>query len=291
MKKQFFIILFVVLESSCLNDTGNNEITTGIKENDLTEYNLKCKVNEISFIKYNAKDSFGIALKDGIHKSDYDSLSSLEKTISFNKEGYITSKIKYNDGVILSKANFIRDSLNRKIKKNVFNSEDELTGKQIFKYNLNGKISEMNSYNNNGEIQMKWIYIYEDNKVTRNDYYSSGRKVSRYIKTYNDEEDLIKLKYLDFEDSKMNYINNYSYNHKENTVTQINKSFYSIEIDDTKFFRKFNNAGVLIEETINDFTTTKYQYEYDQHNNWTKQIWISNEFPRFIIERKIQYYD
>ena len=88
-----------------------------------------------------------------------------------------------------------------------------------------------------------------------------------------------------------NYIHNYSYNAEENSVTEINKSFYSIELDDTKWFRKYNNSGDLIEETLNDYYATKYQYEYDQHNNWTKQIQISLEFPRYIIERKIDYFE
>jgi len=303
MRKILTLLLLLTVLSNCKESDKKENIetkiepvtdkksTTEIKKNDLLEYNLKGKVKGFSAIKYKAKDSFGIVLKDGIHKDKYSSLSDYEETISFNKEGYVTRKTKHNDGVLIWKENIIRDSLYRKIESNKFNSKNKLTGKQAFKYNKNGKISEMNAYKNDGDIEGKWIYIYEEKKMTRNNYNSDGSMYSSYISTYNDKGALIEFKYLDYEERKYNYTNNYSYNVEENTKTKINKLYYSLELEDTKWLSKYNESGDLIKKTLGDSYITKYEYEYDEQNNWTKQIEYSDGFPEFIIERKINYFN
>ncbi len=291
MKNQFLILLVCVFGVDCSNGISDKKIKTQIKKNDLLEYNLKGKIKGFSETKYKAKDSFGIVLKDGIYKDKYSSLSDLEESITFNKEGFVISKTEYNDGIVEKQEKFIRDSLYRKTESNFYNSKNKFAGKQIFKYNESGDISEMTAYKSDGKIEGKWIYIYEKNKMTRNNYGSEGNLYSNYISTYNDKGELIEYKHLDFENRKYNYTINYIYNTKQNTKTEVNKSYYSSELEDIKWFSKYNKSGDLIIKTLDDSYITKYEYDYDEHNNWTKKIEFSDVFPEFITERKIQYFE
>ena len=61
-------------------------------------------------------------------------------------------------------------------------------------------------------------------------------------------------------------------------------------------FYKYDDRGNIIEQKQNGINIT-YKYEYDEMNNWTRQIKfvvkISQhiEIPQYIVEREIEYYD
>ncbi|MCG8734112.1 hypothetical protein [Tenacibaculum finnmarkense] len=289
MKNKILSLLIILIIFSCKENSTQEKLLK--KENDLSEYNLKNNVKYFLAIKYIAKDSFGIVLKNGIYKDKYDNLSEYEESISFNKEGFVLNKIEFNDGKIKSKEVFIRDSLNRKSQLKHFNSKNEFTRKDIFKYNENGKINEMSGYNNNGNIIGKWIFVYEKDKMTRIGYDSKGSMGSKHISSFNKLGELDELKYLDFDNSKLNYTDKFRYDKEQNTKTEFSTPHYSSGLDDTKWITKYNEKGDLIERILNDTYVTKFQYEYDKSNNWIKQIEYSEGFPRYIIERKINYYN
>ena len=89
MKKLLLILLCLPLLFSCEGEK---------KENDLTKYNIKGKVNEITETKYNAKESFGDFQKTDLiykFKYKYDKDGNQTEQSFYNKDGDLKNQYKY----------------------------------------------------------------------------------------------------------------------------------------------------------------------------------------------------
>ncbi len=59
---------------------------------------------------------------------------------------------------------------------------------------------------------------------------------------------------------------------------------------------KYDNEDNPIEKNLfkpdgSLFYTDTYKYDYDNKKNWIKRIEFRDDIPRFILVRKIEYYD
>ena len=89
MKKLLLILLCLPLLFSCEGEK---------KENDLTKYNIKGKVNEITETMYHAKESFGDFQKTDLiykFKYKYDKDGNQTEQSFYNKDGDLKNQYKY----------------------------------------------------------------------------------------------------------------------------------------------------------------------------------------------------
>ena len=154
MKKLLLLLLPASLILSCVDNNQNL--------NDLEYKNLKGKVKSFETKTYLAKTSFGELEREHL----------IEKIISeFNTEGNFTEQSKYS-----TKTNNLKD-------------EFLLDFKWIYKYNEDGKFSERNTFNADGEITEKIILKYNtDGNRTEESTFDAEGKLERKIKhQYNED--------------------------------------------------------------------------------------------------------
>lgn len=87
---------------------------------------------------------------------------------------------------------------------------------------------------------------------------------------------MIEEKYYDSKDYGYNSTLTYKYDVNRNMIEEIKYTSYFSE-----------REGYYIDKE----DRSSWQYEYDEHNNWTKKISFYNGFVSTIEERKYRYYE
>lgn len=260
-------------------------------KSDLKKMNLKGEVKTFREYSYQTIDSFGKISKgerqyeEGIDY--YQNRSPKGGYLTFNKNGGLIETLEYD--------------LNNKVKEKI-----------IFTYNENGNIIEENIFDNNDKFDYKVVFKYNDKGylIDRSLYKNDGKLHSKFVYKYNKKDNQIN-KSLYF-DGELDSTEDYKYDDKGNLIESNVVSYGKFINWETSFF-EFDNQGNLIEESSNinskegslDLITTynynkygdkitkddtTYEYVYDSQKNWIKRIEFYNGVPKFIVERKIEYY-
>jgi hypothetical protein len=146
------------------------------------------------------------------------------------------------------------------------------------KLNLNGNIKSIREFSYKaieklGDIQKgKAGFFYynffsnKGNKIEDNSYISDGSLIKKFTYKYDDKGNRIE-----------------------------NSRFTSDGNIEKKYTYKYEDMGNAIEEncyTSDGILLSKYtyKYEYDNQENWNKQIRFEDDKPKYIIEREIKYY-
>lgn len=262
-------------------------------------------------------------------KDTWDRVNISNVTYFFNEQGLVVSYEKtykgyYSDNFTLeSKETYEYDKMNRMVKKQVYDEDNELDYVYTYQYNKKGNVSK----------ETKEFLPLDTRDVTRYEYDKNGNLIK---KVYDDSEDIYKYnkknqkieEQTDFFGQKMQYF--YTYDAKGNIAemkryvnqkplfTNIYKYDASNRLTEdatydknNKFFQKdtyrYNAAGKIIEETKYGSTTvyaydqyqncirkdsTKYVYTYDDEKNWLQKTthYKSAAEPSVIEERAISYF-
>ena len=127
-------------------------------ENYLEKNNIKGQVESIRIKEYSAKEAFGEVQKD----SKY---SWRDELIEVNNQGDIVTITNFYD--------------------------DEISSKLIYKYDNNGLLTDISSYNKEGNIDGKEVYYYTKDQVDSVYVYNNdGYRIKRFY-YYRDEKDRI----------------------------------------------------------------------------------------------------
>ncbi len=270
------------------------------------EYNNK-EFENIDF-KYNENDSLILktvtGFTDDLTKYNYDKLgkTSLVYINDLDKETRKDSlTFKYNENHKVIRIDFFQNNFYQ--------------FSMFSKYDNNNNLIEESEYNPNSFIDIKDIkneddlfktdgskFIYKENfydeknkKIQTNVYTRDGGNISKlknkvfYI--YDDFNNIMEERIQNFIVNSTSiryftYKNSLLFNEKYidsgNSKLQINKYFY------------YNETNFIIKSEIKDRNESfliEFKYKLDKKGNWIKQTKIINGVPKFILERKIEYYN
>lgn len=189
----------------------------------------------------------------------------------FDKNGkLVESKVYKLDGSIKNTIRYEHDKNQQLIKEHTFMANGDLLYTKTFIYNEMDKISRIQMVNSEHKILAEWILTYDqDGKKIEEDQYFPDRSEKPVIRSI--------FKY----DENGNKIQEHMYNPEDRLIV--------------RWLSKYDGENRLIEEnyyysdgSLN--SKENYEYEYDSHGNWIKQIVYENDNPKFIIERTISYY-
>jgi YD repeat-containing protein len=235
-------------------------------------------------------------------------LSSLE-TYDVNGQALVESY--YDDeGEILYSETYVYDAGGHVIEQQTGHSPYlYLPDRKVFIYNAQGNVVEENGYDLQNKLLGKYTYAYDaqgnvieweslkldeskpvyGNSLTRYRYDADGNRVEN--STYQREGS--GLKRYDFSIGYYKQI--YLYDSKGR---QVATNYYSL---DEKLYRTsidlFDNKDNVIESaeynpdgTIH--SRTRYDYEFDKHGNWTKQLtseWVTEDGKSFFRPTEVDY--
>jgi hypothetical protein len=280
MKNLYYFFLLLVILSGC---------NSAEKKNHLKELGLKGKVKSIHEVRYNAVEKFG-----QIEKGDIVRGPGVEKMYIFNELGNKIEVIDYTSyRTPLLKWVYNYDDKNRLIEQDQISLWDSiyLSYKWKMIYDLNDKLSEINYFTPEGSLDGKRLYKYsnEGNKIEEQAYNKEGALEFCIFQKFDRLKNPIEEGYtegLDTTKSTSKYLNGFP----------VEKVMLDSEGEASYYWKyKYDKNGNIIEERQHDkngrmTTKTTYTYEYDNENNWTKQIIYVNGKSKIVISREIEYY-
>ncbi|MFA7081362.1 MAG: hypothetical protein WC135_02005 [Bacteroidales bacterium] len=296
MKKTITIFMLLLLATTLFS--------YGQKENYLKEENLKGSIKYFEEIRYKSIVLDGKDVEKRINKNN---------VMKFNEDGkveFIIDEIT-GEGFI-----FKYDSCKNNIE-TLYSINQNNTGKIVSNYDEKGNLIESILYFNDGIIEQKTIYKYEDNgNMTEEIYDFEGNLNLRTKYTYDINKNIISL--ITSNSRRTDRINLFSYDLRGNKTEWIisqdedilkNETFIYDDNDNLiqwnnseswkenlKYIYTYDNKGNEIEVKSYDKDGKLHEksickYEYDKKDNWTKKI-TYNELSKLtkIEERKIVYY-
>ena len=250
--------------------------------------------NETEWISYDSEDNIRSITKytrnkDGnkVETKTYDADGSLKEkwVYEYDEKGNETEIERYNpDGSLKDKWVYEYDEKGNETEIKRYNPEGRLTEKTVYEYNERGKTFKVlyYEYDEADQSNLEFLYGLGNDGLVKWDAYlwDETEKHVIAVKRHNPVgklESMWTRKY----DKKGNCIEFCFYNSDE--------TLYSRET------YKYDKKGNLVEEDekYNEkFKTHKrtYRYEYDRKGNWTKKIELKDGVPKFVWERKYEYY-
>ncbi len=286
MKKTIAILVFTTALLAC--SEKNKKQDKSIKETVFQDvYNKSIKLKNLVKI---------ISIKNYTTNSELEKTIVKEDTYYLSNTGLITnySGCYYNKEKLSYKSNgeyLVKDKRLVIVKQN---ADDDIIGKQIYKFNNKGNHIISLSYNSSNRLMDKYTYEYDDdgNQIEEIMYGSDGSLWYKYVNEYNSKGNQTKLiRYNKNKDIVLKVVYKYDRQGNQNKITRYRPDG-SIGL---KFENKFDDNGNLIEQLkFNNkgvsLSEKTYKYEFDSYNNWTKQIEFLNDNAIRIIERDIEYY-
>jgi len=281
-------ILIVVIGAVSVFFIENNNKTA---MNDLKIANLRGNVKSVREITYNAENKFGELIKgDRYGGSDgkfddkpWSELPLMHPLSSAAIYPFKNSLIKYE------KNGCISDII-------IYDENNQIDTKYIYKYDDKGKKLERAQYDDKGKLENKFVFNYEPNGQLNSmicsnypDIYCRA-KPTQFDK--NGNITIIQLSYKDESDDinckydKNNNLIGFSMGGEETEVKYDNKNRITQDTWGQTYF--FDNNGYLIKKIgIGKSYGTFIYSNHDETGNWTKAI---NEEASQIVERTIEYW-
>lgn len=278
---------------------------------DLQKMNLNDKVKSISEFSYEAIDKFGVISKG---KKIRESPFEIDKYILFNEVGNQVEEDHYNsEGNLFLTYTFEYDDKGNQVEWNTHYSASNLDEKLIYKYDSKGRKIEMIKYNSSGSLDVKCTYKYDEqgnlidwntfnefgykydeqgNVIDWNAFNEFGKLINKTIYKYDDIGNQIEMKWYD---SDGNILARHTYNY-DDKGNKIEVNWHTPTAFIPRFIYKYDYHRNIIEEYIYNSEGSldlkkSYEYEYDNKSNWIKKIVYIDNFPAYILERKIVYYN
>ncbi len=242
-----------------------------------------------------------------INKTYFDLSGNVLARDQFNSAGIreFRTTFKYNEkGNLIERTGFQFKMLTRR-KVNKFNAPNNLI--EINTFDENGKNSGRTTFIRDGNGKtMRMVYAlkkatlvktsvtYYDEKdhQIETQYFTDTRLTGRELYRYDDRWNLIEnsVQYPIKNEEQHTHFKYDSLNNKIET-TVLNGSM----MIESKVLTRYDERGNIVELTSygikgNIKERIMHRYEYDQENNWIKDITFANKKPRSVTIRKIEYY-
>jgi len=202
----------------------------------------------------------------------YDSKGNIERKgiNTLDNNGNVLKTYEYDlNGNLINENHYKYDLNNNRILDSVIEHNDSRTYKHIYSYDKKDRMIEhVLFYGMYNRKESQWFFKYDenDNCIEETSYsYDSffSKKAFKFDKNNNKTEE---VEY--YSEEKIKYKKNWTYDDNENLIKEA-------------WFSSENDKG-------GQYT---YEYEFDTKQNWIKQIKYFNHVPKFIIERKIEYWE
>ncbi len=230
-------------------------------KNGWDNYNIKGEVKTIRESSYNAVERFG-----KVEKGDE---ARRGKTLNFDSNGKLTEEDIYIGVSLSAKVIHHYDEQNKGIESLIYNASGSLDSKAIYHYDNKNNNLDVIYYNSDGDFDYKFSYKYND-------------------KGFNTEE------YLYVDEVNYSYKITYKYDNKGKRIEKVKyKPSTSFQIRETYVNDdKGNNIQTFMYDSDGIcFAKFTYKYEYDEKDNWIKQITYKDKKPVELTEREIEYYN
>jgi hypothetical protein len=324
--KLLILIFFLI---SCTNQNTNDYLKLNLKGKVKSINQIPYSASEnFGKISLNEFQIFGAIISTGEDVEYGDVKIMSHEKIHFNERGLIEEKIGYYDinEQILSKTIFKYDEKNRLISEIKYKFDNSIEYKNILEIQDSKNKSSLIKYGGNGNINAKEEYFHDTklNKILEKRYTSKG-ELKNSLKFEYEKKNIIKTTLFN---NKGNVINNVNYEYEgdvkikksvfnnkgEITIEKIyeydsNKNIIKLTLLSPKDSEFFVSNGIY-EYTYDEFDnlksykyiqkvlksgaeysgSVKYEYEYDDNNNWIKLIYFKGYVPKSIIIREIEYY-
>ncbi len=275
----FTLLVIALFTSSCSN---NNK-------NDWQKHNLNGKVKSFKVVSYEAIEQFG-EIKKSTRKAYYvpGYYDLIDEQEVFNMKGNIIES-SFTD----LKWTLKYDNKGNNIESNMYNSDGKLLNKSKYKYDDKGNNIESNSYNPNGKLDGRTTHNYDKKGklIESNSYYPIGILSSKTLYQYDDKENLIEEKLYDTISVCVNK-NVFQYDDNGNQI-ELNNYMPEGALFNRKISKYDDKRNVIEINSYfpHDTVHNTYKYEFDKNGNWIFKIIFINEIPKYIQERKIEYFD
>jgi antitoxin component YwqK of YwqJK toxin-antitoxin module len=199
---------------------------------------------------------------------------------TFNQQGNLTDKVTY----------FYDDKGNLK-GENRYLATDVVQYKAEYDYDDKGRKVTEKHYDGNGKMDYETRYTYSGDKpVAVETFNAAGEVIYVEKKTYDKDGNVLSDYSFDKFDGK-HMRDTYTYDKKGNRTAWETYEGDKIKMKVSYTFDKYNNiTKVLAVDSEGAVVDSRlYNYEYDKTSNWTRKLYIQNDRPAVITERKITY--
>jgi hypothetical protein len=308
-------LLSILIIASMLAACSGNKS----KKNDLMDMGLKGKVKSLNETSYYAMASKGNVTNAKQGEKEFPWTNS---RYSFNTEGNFISHNAYNpDGSLVFQQLYKYDGKGLKTETTYYYrlGSDSLRERSVYAYDSAGNLTDLKTYDligyldrrfaykydNSGNLAQVLNYDYDDNidSTLYNTFDNSGNLIItiarnadsslRYktTSTYDDKGNVLEFKYFDM-DGKLRDKLVYKYDDKGNKTEYVK---YVADTLSEKQLYKYDKNGLPISNEVFKSdgsleTQLTYEYVLDKNKNWIKRTEFNFNVPKYIVERRIEYY-
>jgi len=253
-------------------------------KNSLTEKNLKGDIRILTEFGYKPVIKFGEIQKDSLQ---YKLLSDFDENGNIVSENWLDSGIR----------NIYKyDSIGKLIEQDNYNElkTPSFSSKKKFIYDVNNNLIEKNTYLSDGVLFEKIIYDYDENnnniqsKCYKYDF--DGKEVLKFMFKSKYDKNGNEIESVHYDNlGRKEYTETYKYDEKgliiEETSDFLRTSKKKYTYDDNGNILKVKEYSIK-EVLIGEET---YEYKFDNKGNWIVRLFFINGKPNFIEEREITY--
>jgi hypothetical protein len=282
MNKLVLLPLFLF----CLYGNKKND-NVNKKKTDIEKDGLNGKVKQVKLDCFDADEKSG----NPIQEKRCDDNNYL---VVYNDKGNRIELSVHSSGWRDEKRLFKYDNNEKLIELNVFDANNNLSGKFTYYYDINGNKIVSKFYGTDNILKNRQTYKYDDkgNAIEQNEYNSKDILVLKHVYKYDGEGNQIESntyasmgsledRNIDKFDDKGNRIETNSYNANGNLE---NKGIWTYDEKNNPIQENwYDKNGILNSEHT-------YNYIYDHQSNWIKKIEFEKTVPKKIILREITYF-
>lgn len=296
------------------------EVVKGFRYFDTTPtffYDVSGKILECKIV-FDERTKQARSINGNLVYDDYFTTIFHKYLFSYNNSGMLFEINEYreDDNKLEKRTKFKLNIKGNPIEKNVYYKTGALKSKHEFKYDENNNLISVRRYNHNKNIEEVIYFTYNDKNLritsTSKLYSENTEFLSSLIYIYNDKNQIVSrvsVSSRGYTDELRKYI----YDSNENIITIVyfkslnpdydeefdSKEYVVNEVDPETIYYDAN-GNVIIHDLykLGKFKKPelffsrkdKFEYIYDKYGNWISRVFISNDNPEKIIERKIEYY-
>ncbi len=235
-------------------------------ENDLLRWPLHGKVESIEEKSFRAIDQSGIIVR-GPRETPPDMRS--DRVAFFDTRGNLTEIFYYDsDDRPAGRVVFLRSDDNRRVERYEYGIDGRRVSLTLIRYNSEGRRLERTNYSSDTISESRTFYRHD----------SRGNVID--LKWYSTYGTLLMHISSEF-DKRGHKISEKEY---DNDNVMVSRRVYTNDPN--------GNSTEMVEYNADGAILTKrtYTYEYDSIGNWLKMVVFEEGIPKYIRERKIQYY-
>ena len=237
MKNIIGLIILVTYCFSCSDSV--------LKDNDLLKENLGGKVKSVVTKSYKAIDKFGEITKGAsvYDREYYDPIEDqyLNTKLVYNEMGNLLENNMFYGEEFIAKQIIKYDENDKVSSLNLYDSEGDIDSKVVNMYDENGNLSELKTFDSKGNLEKTIVYKYGDSnrKVEANIILPISDYIEKHYFKYkiNEKGDIVlQERYIDMsdfnKDTPMLLLDSIAFVNKKNTETKLFRSHVVINQKD-----------------------------------------------------------